>query len=149
MNLVTKMRTVAFQQPSLQAFFGSDFSTFRWFDRQLKQGALDVGTCAVVTTVSQVTEYLHPAPNPLKGDRVQIDVIDNDPDRAADAAAAIDAWLATGAANFVTNGPLQSPPVTDVGLTNFKLSQRGGLIFRTNRPIPVESLDYRILNVPS
>ena len=147
MTLTTKIRTAAFMQSSLRAFFGSDFDTFRMFDRQLKQGSLAVGTCCIITTVSEVTTYLHPGPNPLKMVRTQFDVLDVDPDVAADAAAALEAWLNTGDANFLENGMFTSPAVQAAGPSNFKLNQRGGLWPTTNRPVPMETLDYRIMSV--
>lgn len=134
-------------QASLRAFFGDDFATFRWFDRQLKQGALAVGPCVVVTGISQVTTYLHPGPNPLTFERVQFDVMSVDADQASDAADAICAWLNTGAANFIENGMFTSPAVNAAGPSNFRLNRRGGLWPTTNRPVPVEMLDYRIMNV--
>lgn len=148
MNLITKIRTAAFMQASLRAFFGNDFATFRWFDRQLKQGALAQGTCVVVTNISQVTTQLHPNENPLTFERVQFDCMDNDESTASDAADAIVAWLKTGAANFVVNGMFTSPTVNAAGPTNYRLNRRGGLYFRTNRPVPVETLDYRIMSTP-
>lgn len=150
MTLTTKIRTAAFAQASLRAFFGNDFNAkfgFRWYDRQLEQGALAVGTCCIVTTISEVTTYLHPLPNPLKQVRTQFDVLDVDPDVAADAAAAICAWLNTGAANFIDNGMFASPSVPGVGVSNFKLNQRGSLWPTTNRPVPMETLDFRIFDV--
>lgn len=147
MTLTTKIRTAAFMQASLRAFFGSDFATFRIFDRQLKQGAIATGTCCIVTTVSEITTYLHPGPNPLKMVRTQFDILDNDPDVAADAAAAICAWLNTGAANFIVNGMFASPTINAAGPSNYKLNQRGALWPTANRPVPMETLDFRIFDV--
>jgi hypothetical protein len=147
MTLVTKIRTAAFMQASLRAFFGSDFATFRMFDRQLKQGALAIGTCCIITTISEITTYLHPGPNPLTFERVQFDVLSVDADEASDAADAICSWLNTGDANFITNGMFASPVVYDPGPSNFRLNRRGGLWPTTNRPVPMETLDYRVMNV--
>ncbi len=147
MTLTTKIRTAAFMQSSLRAFFGDDFATFRMFDRQMKQGALAIGTCCIITTISEITTYLHPAPNPLKMVRTQFDILDNDPDTAAEAAAAMCAWLNTGDANFMSNGMFTSPLVNDPGPSNFKLNQRGALWPTTNRPVPMETLDFRIFDV--
>lgn len=146
MSLFERMRILAFSDTSLQAFFGSTFASFRFFDRLLPQGYEKLGTCARVTTVSQVPTYLHSGRNPLTGDRVQIDVIDASPSVANAAAAAIDTWLET--VNFADNRQFASPVRRSGGPPpNFKLNQRGGLIPSTERMIPVESLDYRILNV--
>lgn len=147
MTLNTKIRTAAFMQASLRAFFGDDFATFRWYDRQMKQGALAIGTVCIVTTISEVTTYLHPGPNPLRQVRTQFDVLDVDADRVANAAAAICAWLNTGAANFIENGMFASPQVNAAGPSNYKLNQRGSLWTETNRPVPMETLDYRVFDV--
>ena len=147
MNLITKIRTAAFMQASLRAYFGDDFATFRMFDRQMKQGSLAIGTCCIVTTISEITTYLHPGPNPLRMVRTQFDVLDNDADIAANAATAICAWLNTGAANFMDNGMFTSPTNPSSGPSNFKLNQRGGLWPTTNRPVPMETLDFRIFDV--
>lgn len=147
MTLYAKMRQLAFQQASLRAFFGDDLSTFRWFYIQVPLGMIGVETCARVITVSQITTNLHGVPmrNALTQDRIQIDVLDKRPSVAAAAADAIDQWLET--ADFVRNGAFQSPPILTLPGTNIKLNQRGGLDYQTQRPTPVESLDYRVFNV--
>ncbi len=150
LSLFVRMRDLAFQSTELQAFFGptSDTNKFRFFDRQLPQGQIARGTCAVVQTVSQITTNLHNQPmrNRLTQDRVQISIADPSPTRASNAAAAICTFL--DKANFWQNGAFASPRRTDPPGTNVKLNQRGDFItFQTATPIPVEVLDYRIFNV--
>jgi hypothetical protein len=150
MNLFTRMRDLAFQDATLNAIFGPTFDVnkFRVFDRQLPQGQIANGTCAVVQTVSQVTTNLHTAPmrNPLTQERVQISIVDPKPAKASDAATAVCNFLDT--ANFWQNGAFASPRRTDPGGQNVKLNQRGAFMtYQTDRPIPVEVLDYRIFNV--
>jgi hypothetical protein len=146
MSLFARMKISAFSEPTLQAFFGSDFSAFRWFDTQLPQGKIPAGTCARLLSVSQITTYLHNGRNKMTQDRVQIDVLDPDPEVAGNAAAAVCNWL--DKANFVDNGLLLSPPRTSGGPpANFRLNQRGGVYPLTDRAIPVTTLDYRIFNV--
>ncbi len=146
MSLFARMKISAFSEPTLKAFFGTDFSTFRWFDTQLPQGKIPSGTCARLLSVSQITSYLHSGRNPLTQDRVQLDVLDPDPEVAGSAAAAVSNWL--DKANFVDNGAFLSPVRTSGGPpANFRLNQRGGVFFATDRAIPVTTLDYRIFNV--
>ena len=150
MDLFTRLRDLAFLDPTLNAIFGPTFDVnkFRWFDRQLPQGQIANGTCAVVQTVSQITTNLHNTPirNPLTQDRVQISVVDKSPRVASSAAAAVCNFLDT--ANFWQNGAFASPRVANPPGTNIKLNQRGAFFsFQTDRPIPVEVLDYRIFNV--
>lgn len=147
MTLYSRMRALAFQQASLRAFFGNDLPTFRWFYIQVPLGMIGEQTCVRVLTVSQITTNLHGCPmrRNLTQDRVQIDVIDKRPSVAAAAADAIDVWLQT--ADFVRNGAFSSPVTNTSPGTNIKLNQRGGLDYQTQRPTPVESLDYRVFNV--
>ena len=145
-SLFQRMRISAFSQPALQAFFGSDYPTFRFFDRLLPQGQEKLGPCVRVTSVSQITTNLKNGRNKLTEERMQIDVIDSDSVRASNAADAIDTWL--DSANFADNRAFGSPVTASGGPPpNFKLNQRGGLYPATERMIPVESLDYRIFNV--
>lgn len=150
MDLFTRMRDLAFLDPTLNAIFGPTFDVnkFRWFDRQLPQGQISNGTCAIVQTVSQVTTNFHGVPmrNSLTQDRVQISIADRNPRVASTAASAVSNFLDT--ANFWKNGAFASPRVVNGPGTNVKLNQRGSFItFQTDRPIPVEQLDYRIYNV--
>lgn len=146
-QLFARMRLSAFANTALQGYLGTNFQMFRFFDRLLPQGQEALGTCVRVTTVSQITDYLHNGRNPLTQERVQIDIIDADNVRASDAASAVDLWLES--ANFVDNREFILSPVRTPGgpPANFKLNQRGGLYPAPERMIPVESLDYRIYNV--
>lgn len=145
-SLFQRMRISAFATPALQAFFGTDYQTFRFFDRLLPQGKEKLGACVRVTSISQITDYLHNGRNGLTQERMQIDVIDADSVRASNAAAAIDTWL--DSANFADNREFASPVRTSGGPPpNFKLNQRGGLYPAPELMIPVETLDYRIFNV--
>lgn len=145
-SLFARMRLSAFATPALQFYLGTNWLTFRFFDRLLPQGFEKRGTSARVTNVSQVSEYLHNGRNQLTAERVQIDVISADSGTAIDAAAAIDTWL--DSANFVDNRAFASPVRASGGPpANFKLNQRGGLYPAPELMIPIETLDYRIYNV--
>lgn len=145
-DLFERMRISAFSTPALQAFFGSNYLTFRFFDTTLPLGQEKQGPCAIVTNVSQINEYLHNGRNALTGERMQIDVIDKNVTVAKSAAAAVDEWLAH--ANFVDNRAFGSPVRVSGGPpANFKLNQRGGVYPAFQLMIPVQSLDYRISNV--
>ncbi len=146
MSLFDRMKISAFSQPTLQAFLGSDFDTFRFFDTDLPQGKIPQGTCVRVTSISQITSYLHNGRNALTFDRMQVDVLDQDKSVVSNAAAAVSDWL--DKANFVDNGAFLSPPRTSGGPpANFRLNSRGGNYPFTNRKIPMQILDYRIFNV--
>ncbi len=146
-DLFERMRLSAFSNTALRTFFGNDWLTFRFFDTDLIQGQEQIGACAVVTNISQITEYLHNGRNPLTGERVQIDVIDKDKNVAKSAANAVDLWLES--ANFVDNRAFIMSPVRSSGgpPPNFKLNQRGGTYAAFQLKIPVQMLDYRIYNV--
>ncbi len=151
LSLFVRMRDLMFLDPILQSYFGPTMDTlkFRVFDRQLPQGQITLGTCAIIQTVSQITTNFHSniIRNPFTQDRVQISVVDKNPTRAGNAADAVCSFLDT--ANFVDNGLFSSPPVADTTPgQNIKLNQRGAFITeQTNIPIPVEILDYRISTV--
>jgi hypothetical protein len=140
------MRLLAYQQTSLRPYLGNVLRNFRWFYIQVPLGIIGSYSCVRVLTVSQFSFNLHGVPmrNPLVQDRVQIDVLDRNPETAAQLAAAIDAWMTT--ADFVTNSDLDSPPTNKPG-TNIKINERGGLDFQTDPPVPVISLEYRLYNV--
>jgi len=144
-TLYSRMRLLAFQESTLRAFFGDDLTTFRWFYIQVPAGIIGVQTCARVLTVSQIVDNVHGVPmrKQLTQDRTQIDVLDKRPSVAAEAAAAIDAWLER--ADFARNSAFTSPAGNWPG-TNIKLNDRGGLDYQTQRPTPVVSLEYRIWN---
>jgi hypothetical protein len=146
-DVVARMILMASADPVMQSIFGAPFSEFRWFDRQLPPERLQDGTCARLTSVSQVTNYLHGGRprNPLTYEWIQIDILDVNAAAAGAAAAAVDTWMET--ANLMSNAVLASPAGAPSTAANFKLNQRGGSFPGTEPPIPVETLDYRIYNV--
>jgi len=147
-SLESRIRLLAFDNATIRSFLGEDLPTFRWFYIQLPLKLIGVHTCVRLRTISQTSTYLHgvPSRNGLTMDRVQIDVVDQHPSVARELADAIDSFLET--ADFVGNGAFASPPrLGGVGL-NVKLSERGGLDYETQRPVPVISLDYRVYNAP-
>ncbi len=146
MTLFYRMKLSASRVPALQTFFGADFNSFRWFDTLLAPGQIAAGPCVRITSISEITSYLHNGRNGLTQPRVQIDVIGPDPATVSDAVEAIDTWL--DHANFVTNGEFASPPTPSNGpASNFRLNARGGTFPATDRELPVTTLDYRIFNV--
>ncbi len=151
-SLFTRMRDLAFADPALNSIFGptADINKFRWFFQQLPQNQISVGPCVRVLTVSQRPAfYSHNGRNPLKETRMQFDVVTPalNPDAADDAAEAINNFL--DRANFADNRQFDSPPRKPHGPPpNFLLNQRGGFTtVGTKIPIPVSTLDYRILNI--
>lgn len=150
MDLFSRMRDLAFQDPALNAIFGPTFDVnkFRWFRIQLFQGQLPKGTCCMVNIVSTIFHNVHGYPMRLRLNepRVDINVVDPNPNVASDAAEAVKTFL--DKANFWMNGAFASPRRNDPPGTNTLLNQRGTFwTFQTSRPIPVELLEYRIMNV--
>lgn len=146
MSLIARMRLLAFAEPTLRAFFGNDFNTFRWFDTQLVQGKAPAQTALIFLGVSRMTTYLHNGRNPLRRDRVQLDVVDGNPEVSDAAAEAVCVWL--DKANFVDNGALSSPVKTSMGPpANFLNNTRGGVYPFTDRALPTQTLDYFVWNI--
>lgn len=150
MDLFVRMRDLAFQDPTLNAIFGPTFDAnkFRWFRIQQMPGQLPKGTCCTVNVVSTVFHNLHGVPmrNSLNEPRVDINIIDPNPLVASSAAEAVKLFM--DFANFWQNGAFASPRRIDPPGTNALLNQRGSfLTVQTDRPIPVELLEYRVKNV--
>jgi hypothetical protein len=151
MRIEAKIRTLAQQSTDLQAIFGEPSGIFRFFDRQLAPNYLAIGkTCARVRVVSTVRDYAHET-STTQGvsrqaqPRVQIDVLDYDAGRAADAAAAIRDWLAT--VDFSSDAQFASPITSPTRHPNFVLNQRADMFYDVDPPAYVESLDVRIFNL--
>lgn len=149
MTCEVKLRTLARQSTALQSYFGEDSGLFRWFDRQLPPQYIGRGTCARILRVS--TNRLHSketrnarSVNEQSGVRVQIDVLDLDPERARAAVSAIIDWL--GEIDLSTDDQFSSPPVTPTRHPTTILNQRAGIEPATDPPVYVEILDIRVWN---
>lgn len=144
MTAETKLRTLASADAALQLIFGTPL--FRWFDKQLPQGYIQRGACARVISVSTAPLYEMAGLNPMNRIRFQIDVLHLDPEAARAAASAVILFLNTGA-DLASNAQFGSPTVTPRQFPNFILSQRGGMDYREQPPVHVETIDVRVYNL--
>jgi hypothetical protein len=148
-SVETKLRTLASANATLQGDLGT--SPFRWFDRRLVQGALTPPnpitgpvpntTCVRVLRVSTGQDgfYNQGGQGNIEQPRIQIDVLDYDPEIARQVAADIIAFLSSVSLMSAT-------PTNPTQCTNFRLNQRAGIEFQLDPPAYVETLDYRIWN---
>lgn len=148
-SLETKLRTLAATDATLQADLGT--TPFRWFDRRLVQGALAPpdpllgpqpgATCVRVKRIStgQTAFYNQGGVGNIEQPRMQIDVLDYNPEVARQVAADIIAWLSS--VSFMSATPA-NPKQT----TNFRVNQRAGMEFELDPPAYVETLDYIMWN---
>ena len=148
-SVETKLRTLAAANATLQTDLGT--SPFRWFDRRLVQGALTPPnpitgpvpntTCVRVLRVSTGQDgfYNQGGQGNIEQPRIQIDVLDYDPEVARQVAADIIAFLSSVSLMSTT-------PTNPAQCTNFRLNQRAGMEFQLDPPAYVETLDYRIWN---
>jgi len=165
-----KLYQLASGNPTLQTDLGT--SPFRWFDRQLVQGALAMpptpealGYSAVrVRRISTIRRYIQgngtytagsPATiqppralSPLSQPRFQIDVLDFNAETARKVAADVVAFL--GTICLANNGQFASPAISPVQYPNFLLSQRARMDYQLSKtPAYVECLDVRLYNLQS
>lgn len=143
MTAEAKLRALASASAALQAYFGT--ALFRWFDRQLPQGYIKSGPCVRLMRVSTVRTYAQTGLQNLSQPRVQIDVMDYDPENCRAAAKAVIDWL--GTVDFSTDAEFSSPPTTPGNHPNFILNQRAGMDFQLQPPVYVESIDVRLYNL--
>jgi hypothetical protein len=138
-----KLRTLAGISAPLQVIFGSPL--FRWFDKQLPPGYIQLGTCARVMRVSTVPwDYAFSGPRTPEQLRIQIDVLDFDPVTCAAAAKAVDDFMMT--VDLVNHNQFDSPPTSAQQAQNFKMNQRDGMESQLGKPAHVEILEYRVFN---
>lgn len=139
-----KMFSLAQQSAALRAFLAGP-TIFRWFDRQITQGQIQVGPCVSLLRVSALYQYAQPGLLATEAILFQIDCLSlTDPEVAKQLAFAVSQWL--GTVSFMSNAQFTSPPTTPPNFPNFKISQRSGLKEVLGTPVWVESLDYRIWN---
>ncbi len=150
-SLFTRMRDLAFADPTLNGIFGptTDINRFRWFFQQRPQRQISLGPCVTVWSISQQPVfYAHNGRSATKRTRLQFDVVTPNisPDAADNAAEAINNFL--DHANFADNRQFDSPPKRPGSPPpNFLDNQRGGFAsVLTGIPVTVTILDYRILN---
>lgn len=151
MTAEVKLRSMAADDATLQSYFG--LAPFRWYDKQIAQGAIKNGLCVRVRRISTVRQYFHGDQNHgigglnrLSQPRFQIDVLHaTDPEACRVAADAIVQWLQT--VDFASGDQWASPSTTPPAYPNFLLNQRGDMDYQLQPPVYVETLDVRIYNL--
>lgn len=139
-----RMLTLAQRDATLQSFLEGP-KIFRWFDRQLLQGQIQLGACLTVLRVSTMPMYAQGGGLATEWIRFQMDCMSlQDPEIARALAAAVQTWF--GTVSFFSAAQFQSPPTTPPSFPNFKIGQRSGTKFELGDPVYVESLDYRVAN---
>ncbi len=139
MTLEANLRTQAAANATLKSLLGATpftLNSFRWFDTQLPQGMIGSGTCVRVLRISTVRDYNFQGIQNVSWVRMQIDVLDPNPETGRSVASAIIGFL--GTASF-GNIPTQ--------FANFVLNQRGGMDPQLQPPVFVQTIDVRIFNL--
>jgi hypothetical protein len=147
MTLEAKIIALASQDATLQALLGAGptigVNGFRWFDKQLPQGAINVGPCVRMLSVSESSMYSQQGLNPTRGVRMQIDAwAKTSAETARAVAQAIENWLET-----VDFSAGSSGVVSATHHPNLKLNQGGSMDYATQPPVHYERMDYRIFNL--
>ena len=148
-----KLRTLASQDATLQAFLGTN--PFRWFDVQLPQGQPTKvnnfwsGPCVTCISVSLISRYVHGGGRGITAwPRFQIDVLDTDAERGRLCAQAIIAFL--DRANIAVPGQFGCPTTTPaLPAPNVLLNNRGGTWADLQPPVFRQMLDVRFQNTES
>jgi hypothetical protein len=139
-----KMLYLAQRDAGLQALLGGP-TIFRWFDRQLLQGQIDLGPCVTVLRVSTQSVYSQSGALANEWIRFQIDCLSlQDPTVARQLAFAVATWF--GTVSFMSSAQFLSPPTTPPNFPNFVNGPRAGLKAQLGKPVYVESLDCRVAN---
>lgn len=150
----SKLRLLATQSVSLQAYFGSPANKFRYFDVNLPQGQIASGACMVVRRISTVWTYEQRGLQNLSQPRFQFDILApntvngmSDPETGRAAADAVITWL--GTVDLASNAQFGSPVTTPPQFPCFVLNQRSGLFYQLSPPVYVQSIDVRLFNLES
>lgn len=149
MTAEARLRLLASADATMQSYFGS--GPFRWFNRILPPNYISRGTCVRVTRISTLRYHTHgtetnQSVNELAQPRLQIDVLDYDPERAASAAAAIRDFLSTGV-NLSSGEQFASPPTSPRRFPNFFLNELDGIEPQSDPPVFVRILEVRIFDL--
>lgn len=149
MTFENKLVTLASADPTLQSYFGTPPSVFRFFDRQLAQTYWAQGLCCSFRVVSTVRDYYMAGLSTLSAPRVQFDIRASPrygftPEQARAARNALITWL--GTVSFSESNDFNSPPTSPPHSPNFILNERAGMDVQTDPPVYVESIDVRIYN---
>ncbi len=146
-----KLRDLATANTTMQADFGSDPTTFRWYDRQLLQNEigklLTAGACARVRRISTIRTQNQSGISYLTWPRIQIDILDRVAEQARVVANDVIEFIRgvdltnPGAYASPVTGPRQSAAVL--------LNQTADVIVGPQSPggpVYFERLEFRIAN---
>jgi hypothetical protein len=129
----------------MQAHFGT--APMRWFDLQLPQEYIPLGSCVRVRRVSTIRMYVQRGLQPMSQPLFQFDVLDLDPETARDAAFDLIEFL--GTVDLSSNAQFGCPATTPVHFPAFILNQRAGMEPIPDPPVFVQSIDARFFNLES
>ncbi len=146
-----KLRTLATRDATMQADFGSDPSTFRWYDETLKQNQignlLANGACARVVRVSTIRQGNQGGIGNLAWPLIQIDVLDRVSEQARIVANDVIEFMQ--AVDLSTDNQFNSPVTGARQSTAVLLNQRQGVMQGPQSPggpVFFQSMDFRIPN---
>ena len=144
MTAEVKLYTLAKANATLQADLGTG-NGFRWFDRQIKQGAFGAGkTCVRVRRISTQSGYNQGGQMNLEAIRFQIDVLDTIAETARQVAIDITNFMA--GVDLASNNQFGSPVLGINQAPCFQMSQRSGMDAELEPEAYIESMDWRVYN---
>lgn len=147
-----KLRTLALSDATMQADFGSDPTTFRWYDEQLNQNQigklLTAGACARVHRISTIRQGNQGGIGNLSWPLIQIDVLDRVSEQARVVANDVIDFMQ--GVDLSTNSQFGSPVTGPRANPTVLLNQRQGMIVGPQSPggpVYFQSMDFRIANL--
>lgn len=147
-----KLRTLASGDATMQADFGTDPSTFRWYDEQLNQNQignlLAAGACARVKRISTIRQGNQGGIGNLTWPLIQIDVLDRIAETARSVANDVIEFMQ--AVDLSSGSQFGSPVTGPRQSTAVLLNQRQGMIVGPQSPggpVYFQSMDFRIPNL--
>lgn len=146
-----KIRTLASGDAIMQADFGSDPSTFRWYDETLLQNQigklLTNGACARVVRISTIRQGNQGGIGNLTWPLIQIDVLDRVSEQARKVSEDVIAFM--HGVDLTTNSQFGSPVTGPRANPTVLLNQRQSVIQGPQSPggpVFIQSMDFRIAN---
>jgi hypothetical protein len=142
----TKLRMLALLNAPLVADLSvpAGPNAFRWYDTQLAQGSVEVGTSVRVQRASTIRTYTMRGLVNVSLIRFQIDVVDFDPEVTRAVTKDLIAFMAT--VDLVSNAQFLSPAGTPPQFPCFLLNERHTMYPKLPNPAHVETTDWRIAN---
>lgn len=146
-----KLRTLASRDATMQADFGSDPSTFRWYDETLLQNQIGkllvTGACARLVRISTIRQGNQGGIGNLTWPLIQIDVLDRVSETARVVANDVIEFMQ--GVDLSTNSQFGSPVTGPRANPSVLLNQRQGVLNNPQSPggpVYFQSMDFRIAN---